>query len=335
MTLLYGGRSLAPERHWLAGGVQVVVGTPGRTLDHLRQGNLSLGQLTMLVLDEGDEMLDRGFAPDVESILSHTPAARQTALFSATMPDWVLRTAARHLRNPVTVRVDREIATPPEIRHTVYEVDSTAKFNALRTLLDNRGDGPVLVFGRTKHGVKKLARQLEDLGYPVAALQGNLSQGARERVMSDFRLGGVPIMVATNVAARGLDVAGIEQVINYELPETAELFTHRAGRTGRMGNDGEAITFVTPEDIGKWWQIERALGRRLPRLTWPRGTGAAIPVPGSPTSLAPAVTAGSSRFASLPTAPARSAPSGAYRFRTASRRGSQSSPHGGRQRQLT
>jgi ATP-dependent RNA helicase DeaD len=193
MTLLYGGRSLAPERHWLAGGVQVVVGTPGRTLDHLRQGNLSLGQLSMLVLDEGDEMLDRGFAPDVESILSHTPAQRQTAMFSATMPDWVMRTAARHLKNPVTVRVDRDLETPPEIRHTVYEVDSTAKFNALRTLLDRRGDGPILVFGRTKHGVKKLARQLEDLGYPVGALQGNLSQNAREQVMAEFRSGGVPI----------------------------------------------------------------------------------------------------------------------------------------------
>jgi ATP-dependent RNA helicase DeaD len=335
MTLLYGGRSLAPERYWLAGGAQVVVGTPGRTLDHLRQGNLSLGQLTMLILDEGDEMLDRGFAPDVERILSHTPAQRQTALFSATMPDWVMKTAARHLRSPVTVRVDRDLETPPEIRHTVYEVDSTAKFNALRTLLDRRGDGPILVFGRTKHGVKKLARQLEDLGYPVGALQGNLSQNAREQVMAEFRSGGVPILVATNVAARGLDVAGIEQVINYELPETAELFAHRAGRTGRMGNDGEAITFVTPEDIGKWWQIERSLGRRLPRLTWPKGHGAAVPAPGSPVSGAPAVPVSSSRFASPSGAPALSATAGGYRFNTRSNGRSHPSAPGGRQRQLT
>lgn len=337
MTLLYGGRSLAPERYWLAGGAQVVVGTPGRTLDHLRQGNLSLSQLSILILDEGDEMLDRGFAPDVERILSHTPAQRQTALFSATMPDWVMKTAARHLRSPVTVRVDRDLETPPEIRHTVYEVDSAAKFNALRTLLDHRGDGPVLVFGRTKHGVRKLAGQLGDLGYPVAALQGNLSQGARERVMADFRLGGVPILVATNVAARGLDVAGIQQVINYELPETAGLFTHRAGRTGRMGNDGEAITFVTPEDIGKWWQIERALGRRLPRLTWPKGRTAApgLGSPASPAPPTPAATAGSSRFASPPAARARLVPAGGYRFRTPSHRRSHPLAPGGRQRQLT
>lgn len=271
MTLLYGGRSLAPERHWLAGGVQVVVGTPGRTLDHLRQGSLSLSQLRILVLDEGDEMLDRGFAPDVERIISHTPAQRQTALFSATVPSWVMQTAARHLRSPVTVRVDRDLETPPEIQHVVYDVEHGAKFGALRTLLDRRGDGPVLVFGRTKHGVKKLARQLEDLGYPVGALQGNLSQNAREQVMAEFRRGDVPILVATNVAARGLDVDGIERVINYELPETAGLFTHRAGRTGRMGNQGETVTFVTPEDGPKWRQIERALGRRLTRQTWPNG----------------------------------------------------------------
>ena len=271
MTLLYGGRSLAPERYALMHGAQLVVGTPGRTLDHLRRGNLLLDQLRILVLDEGDEMLDRGFAPDVECILSQTPAERQTALFSATVPEWVMQTAARHLRNPVTVRVDRETETPPEISHTVYEIDPAAKFTALRTLLDRRGDGPILVFGRTKHGVKKLARQLAELGYPVAALQGNLSQNARERVMAGFKSGGVQILLATNVAARGLDVEGIQQVINYELPESALLFTHRVGRTGRMGRQGESVTFITPAEGPKWRQIERALGRQLQRKTWPSG----------------------------------------------------------------
>ncbi|MBI3967115.1 MAG: DEAD/DEAH box helicase [Chloroflexi bacterium] len=277
LTLLYGGRSLFPERNALtSGGAQIIVGTPGRTLDHLRQGNLVLRGLRILVLDEADEMLDRGFAPDVERILAVTPTQRQTALFSATVPEWVLKTAARHLRNPMSVRVDRGVDAPPEIEHIVYDVDPSAKLGALRTLLDDRGDAPIIVFGRTKHGVKRLARQLEALGYPAAALQGNLSQNARERVMAAFRSGDLPILLATNVAARGIDVADVERVINYELPESAELFTHRVGRTGRMGRQGEAITFVTSEDAPKWRQIEKALGRRLPRRAWPHGANASV-----------------------------------------------------------
>ena len=279
LALLYGGRSLVPERQALLRGAQIVVGTPGRTLDHLRQGNLALRSLRVFVLDEGDEMLDRGFAPDVERILGQTPTGRQTALFSATVPDWVLATAKRHLRNPVTVRVDRELEAPPEIEHVVFEVAPSAKLAALRTLLDRRGDGPVLVFGRTKHGVKKLAQQLGREGFPIAALQGNLSQNARDRVMAGFRSGAVPILLATNVAARGLDVDGIDRVINYELPESAELFTHRSGRTGRMGRRGETITFITPEDAPKWRQLERTLGRALPRAAWPHGP---TPTPRSP-----------------------------------------------------
>ncbi|MDO8750661.1 MAG: DEAD/DEAH box helicase, partial [Dehalococcoidia bacterium] len=277
-TLLYGGRAYGPERNALARGAQIVIGTPGRTLDHLKQGTLSLRNLKVFVLDEGDEMLDRGFAPDVERILAQSPASRQTALFSATVPDWVMKIAARHLRNPQMVRVDNELEAPVEISHVVYNIKPEAKLEALRTLLDKRRDGPVLVFGRTKHGVRKLAGRLADLGYPVTALQGNLSQNARERVMADFRSGAVSILVATNVAARGLDVSGIEQVINYELPDTAQLFTHRIGRTGRMGRQGEAITFVTPEDNLKWRQIERELGHSLPRKTWsPNGQGAPTP----------------------------------------------------------
>jgi ATP-dependent RNA helicase DeaD len=268
-TLLYGGRSLLPEQRALP-AAQIVIGTPGRTLDHLRQGNLKLKNLRMLVLDEGDEMLDRGFAPDVERILAHTPTQRQTALFSATLPAWVAGTAAKHLRKPVTVSVDAGASTPPEIEHVVYDVEPAAKMGALMSLLDGRGDDPVIVFGRTKHGVKKLAQRLSQLGYPSAALQGNLSQNARERVMADFRAGRVPILLATNVAARGLDVQDVGCVINYELPESAEWFTHRVGRTGRMGRAGQAITLLTAEDSGKWRQIERALGRKLRRQPWTR-----------------------------------------------------------------
>ncbi len=266
-TFLYGGRSLGPELRALP-AAHIVIGTPGRTLDHLRQGSLSLKSLRILVLDEGDEMLDRGFAPDVERIIAHSPATRQTALFSATLPEWVAGTAAKHLRSPVTVSVDAGATSAPEIEHVVYDVDPAAKMGVLMTLLDRHTDQPVIVFGRTKHGVKKLAQRLVERGYPSAALQGNLSQNARERVMSDFRAGRVPILLATNVAARGLDVQDVGCVINYELPESAEWFTHRVGRTGRMGRHGQAITLLTAEDSGKWRQFERALGLSLHRQTW-------------------------------------------------------------------
>ena len=266
-TLLYGGRSLAPERRALAGAL-IVVGTPGRTLDHLRQRSLSLKRVSFFVLDEADEMLDRGFAPDVERILAHAPQSRQTALFSATLPTWVADIAARHVRNAVTIEVDADTTAPPEIEHVVYEVEPAAKLDALRTLLDHRGQEAVIVFGRTKHGVKKLARRLEALGYPAAALQGNLSQNARERVMKGFRSGAVPILLATNVAARGLDVPEVGQVINYELPESPEWLTHRVGRTGRMGRAGRAITLLAPEEAAKWRQFEKVLGRRLERRKW-------------------------------------------------------------------
>ena len=271
VTLLYGGRSLEPEIRALRGGAQVVIGTPGRTLDHIRRGNLVLKDLKMFVLDEADEMLDRGFTHDVEAILAASPRERQTALFSATMPDWVAKTAHKHLRNPQTVAVDADLQAPPEIEHIAYEMDKAQKLDALQTLLDRR-TGPILVFGRTKHGVKKLAKQLVELGYPVGALQGNLSQNARERVMEQFRSGEVPVLVATNVAARGLDIQGIDQVINFDLPDSEYLFTHRTGRTGRMGRRGEAITFVTADDLKKWREIERALGRRFPRQAWSKGT---------------------------------------------------------------
>jgi ATP-dependent RNA helicase DeaD len=297
LTLLYGGRSLVPESKALASGVQIVVGTPGRTLDHLRQGHLALQRLRMFVLDEGDEMLDRGFAPDVERILGFTPTTRQTALFSATVPAWVMETAARHLRNPITVRVDPTDESPAEIEHVVYEVNPVDRLDALCTLLDRRGDAPIIVFGRTKHGVKKLAQKLEHLGYPVGALQGNLSQNARERVMAEFRSGSLSILLATNVAARGLDIEGVAQVINFELPESPQLFTHRVGRTGRMGRQGEAITFVTPEEAPKWRQIERALGKSLPRQAWPSRQGGPTPasVADAPSGVAPRRSAPSER----------------------------------------
>ena len=213
-------------------------------------------------------MLDKGFAPDVEAILRRTPAERTTALFSATVPAWVAKTARKHQRDAVVVEVDADTRTLPSVEHLVYTITRGDKPKALQSLLNQRDGEPVIIFGRTKHGVKKLARRLDGLGFPVGALQGNLSQNARERVMKEFRSGATPILVATNVAARGLDVSGVDQVINYDLPESQQYFTHRVGRTGRMGRAGEAVTFITPEEETKWREIERGLGRRFTRKPW-------------------------------------------------------------------
>lgn len=269
---LVGGRPLGPQRQALLSGAQIVVGAPGRVLDHLRQGNLNLSELALVVLDEADQMLDAGFAPDVERILAMTPPTRQMALFTATLPEWTIRIAGRFLRDPVRVVASSGAIQPtPAIAQTVYVVPAGLRRAALVALLDRRRDaqGTTLVFGRTKHGVRKLARQLAASGYPVAALQGNMSQNARERVVADFRAGRVPVLLATNVAARGLDVDSIEQIINYELPESAELFTHRIGRTARMDREGEAITLITPDDMPAWQKIGRDLGNKLQPRPWP------------------------------------------------------------------
>ena len=267
-TLLYGGRSARPELQALRKGPQIVVGTPGRTLDHLRQGTLDLRRLRLFVLDEADEMLDQGFARDVESILAFKPAGSQTALYSATMPDWVARTAAKHLADSVNVKVDEDLKALPSVTHHVYTIGRDEKLDALQALLDERDGESIIVFGRTKHGVKKLARKLDALGYRVGALQGNLSQNARERVMAGFRSGRTRVLLATNVAARGLDFDGIGQVINFDLPDSAQLFTHRVGRTGRMGRAGEAITFVTQDEGSKWREISRRLGIEFRQRPW-------------------------------------------------------------------
>ena len=284
---LIGGRALGPQREALLAGAQIAVGAPGRVLDHLRQGNLNLSALRVMILDEADQMLDAGFAPDVERILSATPRERQTALFTATLPEWTVTLAQRFLREPVRVHAGTPESRPAQaIEQIVYLVPQGNRLDALSALLDRRREaaGTTLVFGRTKHGVKKLAKQLAAKGYPVAALQGNMSQNARDRVVADFRAGQVPILLATNVAARGLDVLSIEQVINYELPESAELFTHRVGRTGRMERQGEAITLLTPDDLPVWKRMQRDLGLNLPPRPWPQ---AEMPLPAPTAKPAP------------------------------------------------
>ncbi len=267
VSLVYGGVGYAAQEQQLANGAQIVVGTPGRVLDHLKRRTLRLQDLQMLILDEADEMLDRGFAPDVERIIAMTPRNRQTALFSATTPSWVEQIAAKHLKEPEIIKSDEEDGAEPDIDHLVMEVYREDKFQTLVRLLKEPADGATLVFGRTKRGVRNLGRRLQAAGFKVAVLEGNLNQAQRDRALESFRSGRVPILVATNVAARGLDIVHIARVINFELPETHELFTHRVGRTARMGRPGRAITLVGATDLAKWQAIERGLGVRLPRLS--------------------------------------------------------------------
>ena len=266
-AVLYGGQAIGPQQETLRRGCHIVVGTPGRILDLLARGSIRLHAVKYLVLDEADEMLDRGFAPDVERIVAATPRARQTSLFSATTPDWVQDVATRYLRDPLLLQMDPDPGHGLSIEHEVCEVWHEEKFTVLLKLLDQETDGATLVFGRTKHGVRNLGQKLIRLGYAADVLQGNLSQQQRDSVIKRFREGRTPILVATNVAARGLDVLHIGRVINYELPETHELFTHRVGRTGRMGRAGRAITLLGPADLPKWHEIEKGLGKKLPRVT--------------------------------------------------------------------
>lgn len=267
VTLLYGGVAYGPQEKALHSGTHVVVGTPGRILDHLRRRTLRLDGVRVLILDEADEMLDRGFGPDVERILAMTPKTRQTALFSATTPEWVHKISTRYLNNPVIETSETDPTAEPDIDQVVMEVYREDKFTVLVRLLREPIDGTTVVFGRTKHGVRNVGRKLENMGFPVSVLQGNLGQGQRDREVARFRNGHAKVLVATNVAARGLDILHIARVINYDIPDTPELFTHRVGRTGRMGRSGQAITLVGAADISKLQEIERGLGVRLPRVT--------------------------------------------------------------------
>ncbi len=252
-TVLYGGVGYATQRLALRRGVDVVVGTPGRILDMLGQGLLSLSRIEYLVLDEADEMLDAGFAPSVERILGLTYEP-QTVLASATMPSWVTNMVAKHTHDPVQVRIASDHAELLE--HGLLRVERDLKLQTLSKLL-RRLSGTAIVFGRTKHGVKKLNKSLRQLGHNSVELQGDLSQSIRDRAMDAFREGRSQILVATNVAARGIDVDSVGLVVNFELPDSAQWLTHRIGRTARMGETGRALTFVTPEDEPAWIKLSR------------------------------------------------------------------------------
>jgi ATP-dependent RNA helicase DeaD len=266
---IYGGRDMAAQIDLLNSGPQIIIGTPGRIIDHLYRGYLSLSNLRALILDEADQMLDAGFSADVDRIFDCVMGKIQVALFSATVPEWVHEVISHRLHDPVQVEVDEAQRGPnTNVEHTIVETPPHGKFPALCSLLEEQGGGSIVIFCRTKIGVEKLERQLTQSGYRVAALQGNLSQPIRERVLRGFRRGNPSILVATNVAARGLDILAIEMVINYDVPESAELLTHRLGRTGRMGRHGAAVTLLAPSEMRQWRTIEREIGMRIKHEVW-------------------------------------------------------------------
>ena len=261
---IYGGVAMRPQIQKLRNGVEIVVACPGRLLDHIDHGTINLKNIEVLVLDEADRMFDMGFLPDIRKIIRHVPPERQTLLFSATMPDDIRMLARDILHAPITVQVD-PAAPASTVAHALYPVDQHLKTALLLKLLQNTDTESVLIFTRTKHRAKRLGQQLEKAGYKAASLQGNLSQNRRQAALDGFRDGSFQILVATDIAARGIDVSSISHVINYDMPDTADAYTHRIGRTGRAAKTGDAFTFITREDEETVQSIERILGEKIER----------------------------------------------------------------------
>ena len=265
---VYGGRAYEPQVEALQRGVEVVVGTPGRLIDLAKQGHLDLGHARIVVLDEADEMLDLGFLPDVERLLALTPASRQTMLFSATMPGAVVALARRYMSQPTHIRAmgdDQENAhTVKAVEQFVYRAHAMDKVEMLARMLQARERGLTIIFSRTKRTAAKVADDLAERGFAAAAIHGDLGQGAREQALRAFRNGKVDILVATDVAARGIDVEHVTHVINYQCPEDEKTYLHRIGRTARAGNTGIAVTFVDWDDLHRWAMINKVLDLGMP-----------------------------------------------------------------------
>lgn len=265
---VYGGRAYEPQIDALNKGVDVVVGTPGRMIDLLKQRHLDLTRVRTVVLDEADEMLDLGFLPDVETLLAATPASRHTMLFSATMPGAVVAMARRYMTQPTHIRAadpdDDGSQTVKNIKQVVYRAHALDKVELLARMLQANGRGLTIVFARTKRTAAKVADELVERGFAAGALHGDLGQGAREQALRAFRHGKVDVLVATDVAARGIDVEDVTHVVNYQCPEDEKTYLHRTGRTGRAGNKGTAVTFVDWDDMPRWSLIDKALGLGIP-----------------------------------------------------------------------
>src|SRR5271165_1653632 len=266
---IYGGQSYQPQLNALRRGVHVVVGTPGRVIDHMDRGTLKLTGLTLLVLDEADEMLRMGFVDAVESILEQTPRERQVALFSATLPAPIRRIAQKHLRTPVEVTIKSKTSTATDIRQRYWVVSGVHKLDALTRILETETFDGMLVFTRTKQATVELAEKLEARGFAAAPLNGDIAQPLRERTVARLKSGQIDILVATDVAARGLDVERIGHVVNYDVPYDTESYVHRVGRTGRAGRKGEAILFIAPRERNILRAIERATRQKLEPMDLP------------------------------------------------------------------
>ncbi|OKL49792.1 DNA helicase [Boudabousia liubingyangii] len=264
---IYGGVGFDDQIEALRRGVEVVVGTPGRLLDLLKRKELSLASVRTVVLDEADEMLDLGFLPDVETLLARTPANRQTMLFSATMPGQVIALARRYMSHPTHIRAQDPTdqgATVKAIKQVIYRAHSLNKAEVVARILQAEGRGKTIIFARTKRTCSSLAEELMKRGFAVGSLHGDLGQPARERAMRAFRSGKIDVLVATDVAARGLDIDDVTHVINYQCPEDEKIYLHRIGRTGRAGASGTAVTFVDWDDVPRWRLIDKALGLGMP-----------------------------------------------------------------------
>jgi len=264
---VYGGVPLDPQQRKLRDGVDIVVATPGRLIDHLERQNVVFDDLEVLVLDEADRMLDMGFAPQINRIVADVPKYRQTLLFSATMPPEVEALARKYLRKPVVVQLGRRSQAASTVTHAVYPVPRDRKSALLANLLRETALDSVLVFTRTKHGADRVVRHLEREGIEATAMHADKTQPQRTKALEDFKSGKVRVLVATDIAQRGLDISDITHVVNYDVPQQAEDYVHRIGRTGRAQKEGDAFTFMSPDEIAMVKSIERVIGQPIPRIS--------------------------------------------------------------------